>query len=159
LGAIAPELRRAVAAIPHWRKWPLFDTRAQLAQPWAHGPMLSLGDAAHPMLPYLAQGAVMALEDAVTLGQLYGPDAHAPDVFARFEALRRPRVLRVARTAERNGLIYHQSWSMARNMVLRTLPPQRQLALFDWLYGYDATALGDGIVRQIVSDDGRRSGV
>ena len=72
-GAWQAAARELVAAAPHWRKWALFDSPS--LRHWGMGPVTLLGDAAHPMLPYLAQGAAMAIEDAAVLGRM--PRANA----------------------------------------------------------------------------------
>jgi salicylate hydroxylase len=91
------------------------------------------------MLPFLAQGAVMALEDAVTLASCV---VASPDdvglAFRDYEQARRPRVTKVAETAERNGRIYHMSGpaALARNAVMKLRSPTRIMEGVDWLYGW-----------------------
>src|SRR5207245_6359171 len=98
---------RAILAAPqHWQKWALYD-RAPLAR-WGKGAVTLLGDAAHPMLPYLAQGAAMAIEDAAVLGLRL---ANAPDDLAlamrRYERQRPGRTPRAQRAARRNRTVSH----------------------------------------------------
>jgi salicylate hydroxylase len=132
-----PAVRELIGAGRGWRTWQLYQ-RPWLGT-WARGRVVLLGDAAHPMLPYLAQGAVMALEDADSLARAV---AAAPaDIEAAFRAymhVRQPRTRRVVETARRNGQIYHASGAMAagRNTVLRLVPGHRLMQRFDWLYGY-----------------------
>ncbi len=98
-----------------------------------------LGDAAHPMLPFLAQGAVMALEDAITLAaQLAGTGADVEEALRAYGHARPPRVQRVAAASQRNGRIYHMhgATALARNAVMKLVPPARMMAGFDWLYGW-----------------------
>ncbi len=137
---LSPKLRALLSRAPSWRRWTVF------AQPqtgaWAKGCTVRIGDAAHPILPFLAQGAVMALEDAVALADVLAASPTDPaTAFARFEALRRPRVIRVAAASVRNGVVYHLTGpaGLARNAVLRLTPPARLLGQYDWLYGYDGT--------------------
>jgi salicylate hydroxylase len=100
-----------------------------------------LGDAAHPIMPFLASGAVMAMEDAAILADEM---ARTPDVpglaFRQYEARRRGRIARVRRGALQMGAVYHMHGPMrhARNIVMQTLPPLRLLARNDWLYSYCA---------------------
>ena len=98
-----------------------------------------IGDAAHPVLPYLAQGGVLALEDALTLAQAMnaGP-GDIPAAFAAFGKARQQRTHHVATASRRNGGIYHLSGPLAagRNAVLRATPGQRLIARYDWLYGW-----------------------
>lgn len=136
-------LARADGASGGWRTWSLLE-RAPLAQ-WSDGPVTVLGDAAHPMLPYLAQGAVMALEDAVTLAAAVAD--RPQDIGAAFEAYdvtRKARAGRVVTAARRNGWIYHLTGLSAavRDTALSALPPERLIAGYDWLYGFRCSEHG-----------------
>jgi len=133
---------RALLAVPErWQKWSLYD-RPPLAQ-WGRGPVTLLGDAAHPMLPYLAQGAAMAIEDAAVLADALGQSPTDPAAaLRRYEAARQPRTARVQRAARRNDLGYHLGEPAAaiRNAVLRALGGPRLLAQYDWVYRWRAPA-------------------
>src|SRR5262249_1700826 len=102
----APAVRELLAATERWQKWALYD-RPPLAS-WGRGPVSLLGDAAHPRLPFLAQGAAMAIEDAAVLAREL---ARSPDdrcaALRRYEAARQPRTARVQRAARRNDVNYH----------------------------------------------------
>ncbi len=106
---------------------------------WSHGRVTLLGDAAHPTLPFLAQGAALAIEDAAVLAECL---RHEPDDIAgamrRYEGLRRRRVRRAQREAQRNGQRYHLSGprALARNIALRALGGERLLRRYDWLYDW-----------------------
>jgi 3-hydroxybenzoate 6-monooxygenase len=119
-----------------WRCWSLH--RLAPLPRWTEGRIALLGDAAHPVLPYLAQGAALAIEDAATLAASLeaarGDDLLA---FPHYEALRRARTLRVQRQASWHGLLYHlqSPLALARNFVLSQRRPQSLLAGLDWLYG------------------------
>ena len=134
-----PALARAVLAAPqHWQKWALYDRRP-LAR-WGKGAVTLLGDAAHPMLPYLAQGAAMAIEDAAVLGERLAETPDDPDnAMRRYERQRRRRTARAWRAARRNGTVYHMGGAEA---FLRTLAiiamggGRRLLRRYDWLYGW-----------------------
>lgn len=134
---LAPGLVEFLEAARTWRKWPLFD--AAPLHPWTRGRVTLLGDAAHPILPFFAQGGVLALEDALvlaaSLARMRGDLAGA---FASYEHERRPRAARVEAASRRNGRIYHVSGALgaARNAYLRAMPPQRLMAAYDWLYGW-----------------------
>lgn len=113
LGPACGELMAMVAAVPDWSLWPLND-RAPMrgAHEHAQGRVALLGDAAHPMRPYFAQGAAMAIEDAWTLGRLWqgrkkGTDW--PALLADFARARWQRNARVQKTAQRNGVVFHAS--------------------------------------------------
>ena len=129
---------RDILALPRdWLKWPLFD-RPPLTH-WGRGLMTLLGDAAHPMLPFLAQGAGMAIEDAAVLAECLA--AARGDIEAglrRYEGLRRPRTAKVQRTARLNDRLYHFRWpvSLARNLALKAVGGERLLARYDWIYDW-----------------------
>jgi salicylate hydroxylase len=129
---------RAIVAAPRdWQKWALFDA-APLAY-WGKGAMTLLGDAAHPMLPYLAQGAAMAIEDAVVLAQrLAEMRADPAGAMRRYEAERRPRTARAQRAARRNGRVYQLGGPAGalRNIALTAMGGKRLLERYDWLYGW-----------------------
>lgn len=108
---------------------------------WSEGRITLLGDAAHPIMPFLASGAVMAIEDAAILSDEL---ARTPDVpalaFRQYEARRRGRLARVKRGALQTGAIYHMHGPMrlARNIAMKVMPPLRLLSRNDWLYSYCA---------------------
>ena len=137
--AMWPALARAVVAAPqHWQKWALYDRRP--LPHWGTGAVTLLGDAAHPMLPYLAQGAAMAIEDAAVLGERLAETPDDPDnAMRRYERQRRRRTARAWRAARRNGTVYHMGGAKA---FLRTLAiiamggGRRLLRRYDWLYGW-----------------------
>jgi salicylate hydroxylase len=129
--------RALLAAPPHWQKWALYD-RAPLAR-WGTGAVTLLGDAAHPMLPYLAQGAAMAIEDAAVLAQRLAETRDDPAAaIRRYERERRSRTARAQRAARRNGTIYQLGGPAAalRSLALASLGGTRLLARYDWLYGW-----------------------
>jgi salicylate hydroxylase len=127
-------LRDLLAAAGTWLRWPLVE-RPMLAH-WTQGPIALLGDAAHPMLPFLAQGAAQAIEDAAALA---GALAHCDTIehgLGMYEKLRLPRAQQVQIQSHRQATIYHLSGpaAFARDLVMRGLGPQRLLARYDWLY-------------------------
>jgi len=129
-------LHDLIHAISNWRLWPLSD-RAPMASAAEHakGRIALLGDAAHPMRPYLAQGAGMAIEDAAALAQCIGatPD-HIELALSRFAQMRWQRNARVQARAIRNGEIYHLKGlrQLGRDMALKLLGPK--LMDVPWLY-------------------------
>ncbi|HTM78258.1 MAG TPA: FAD-dependent monooxygenase [Devosia sp.] len=129
------------AAGDSWTPWPLFT----VATPhWHHGNIGLIGDAAHAMVPFQAQGAAMGIEDAAILAPLLIASPDAETAFAKFTALRRARVERVARISRANGRIFHMEWpfSTARNLVIAAQGSRAHLKRLAWLYGYDATTAG-----------------
>jgi salicylate hydroxylase len=118
-----------------WRSWSLY--RLTHLRSWSAGRIVLLGDAAHPVLPFLAQGAALAIEDAVTLAACIAARPSEPEQdFRRYEALRRPRAQRVARLSRRFGQLYHLRGPLrlARNFILERRSEERALQRFDWLY-------------------------
>lgn len=138
-------LQDLVHAVGHWRLWVLCD-RPPMRGPQEHalGRVALLGDAAHPMRPYLAQGAGMAIEDAAALGQALGqaltPSADVPAALRRYAQERWQRNARVQARAERNGRIFHATGPVrwGRNLAMR-LGGERLLDM-PWLYGPSTTA-------------------
>jgi salicylate hydroxylase len=134
----AKESKSLLERAEAWRSWSLYGL-ARLER-WSTGPVALLGDAAHPVLPYLAQGAALAIEDAVTLATCFGAAPGNPSqAFRRYEELRRPRATRVQRLSRRFGRLYHLGGPLrlARNLVLERRGAESALQRFDWLYRYD----------------------
>ena len=131
----APSLRALLAAAEHWQKWALYD-RAPLRS-WGRGPVTLLGDAAHPMLPFLAQGAAMAIEDAAVLAsELSASRDDGVAALRRYETARHARTARVQQAARHNDFHYHlrEPAAFVRNAALRALGGRRLLARYDWIY-------------------------
>jgi salicylate hydroxylase len=135
--------RMMISAVDDWRKWALF-TVPDGGQ-WTDGAIALLGDAAHAMLPFAAQGAGMAIEDAAVLAKCLGEGAgesaaNIPAALRRYARLRRARVARIQRTARRNGTVYHLKGAaaLARDLFIRSIGPQRMLARQDWIYDWRA---------------------
>lgn len=140
IGALATRtaapLQAILAAAPSWRVW---DLHRVAPVPMARGRIALLGDAAHPIRPHLAQGAVMALEDAVVLASSIAAAPGDPDAaLASYAALRRPRVERVAAASQQNGVIFHMQGvaAFARDTAMRMLGGERLMRRYDWLYGW-----------------------
>jgi salicylate hydroxylase len=145
------EARALIASVTDWRIWSLFD-RAP-SRRWGEGAITLLGDAAHAMLPFLAQGAAMAIEDAAVLAAelapLVGAAAGCDSVedavtlaLGRYEEARMPRSARVQREARRNALAYHAGWPVAtmRDLFLSASSSEGLLTRYDWLYGWRPAA-------------------
>ena len=137
LASFSPALTDVLAAAPEWRRWALFE-----CEPLAHlaaGRIALVGDAAHPILPFLAQGGVMALEDAMVLARsLATQPADIPGALKNYETARHARVGAVVATSRRNGRIFHLSGAaaLARNIALAAIPASRLMARYDWVYGW-----------------------
>lgn len=135
--------RMLIGAVDEWRRWALF-TVPDIGQ-WSDGAIALLGDAAHAMLPFAAQGAGMAIEDAAVLAKALSEStgentAGIPAALKRYGRLRRARVLRVQRAARRSGQIYHLTGplALARDLSIKALGPNRMLAWQDWIYDWRA---------------------
>ncbi len=129
-------VRMMIGAAESWRKWALFAVPG--GGVWTKGNVALLGDAAHAMLPFVAQGAGMAIEDAATLGKCLKDGTDIPKAFARYEKLRAPRVSRVQRVSRQTGDIYHlrEPFAFARDQTIRLLGGERLLARQNWIYGW-----------------------
>ncbi|MEL6946299.1 MAG: FAD-dependent monooxygenase, partial [Pseudomonadota bacterium] len=122
-----------------WGAWPLFAHKRLGA--WHTGAIGLVGDAAHAMVPYAAQGGCAAIEDAAVLAdafETHGDDANA--AFAAYAKARKPRVARIMALSRSNRRIYHHGGPMriARNLVMRHAPASFFEKRMDWLYGWRA---------------------
>jgi len=135
-GAWSRLARDIVAAPQSWLKWALAD-RPPLPR-WGSGPVTLAGDAAHPMLPFIAQGAAMGMEDGLILARSLEATDDVASAFRLYENRRMRRTARVQRDARSNGEIYHLGGIAAagRDAALGLLGPDRLMARFDWLYGW-----------------------
>ncbi len=127
--------RKLIAAATAWRAWPLYG-RPSLGS-FSLGRIALVGDAAHPMVPFLAQGAAQAIEDAGALRAALAKTDDVPQALAAYSRARVARATRVQVEARRQGQIYHLKGAMAaaRDATMRVLGPRRLSARYDWLYG------------------------
>lgn len=128
------ELRHSLSLSENWLSWP-----AAFVPPletWVHDNLLLIGDAAHGTVPYLAQGAAMALEDAATLLNLAPQSLSVKDQFQKFMGLRQARNLQQHQTAISTANIYHASGfaRLGRNALLQNMPASIFLQRIAWLY-------------------------
>jgi salicylate hydroxylase len=134
--------RMMIGAVDDWRKWALFTVPE--GGDWTAGAIALLGDAAHAMLPFAAQGAGMAIEDAAVLAKCLsentGESAAVAAALKRYARLRRARVHRVQRAARQAGRIYHLTGpaAFARDLTIRAMGAKRMLARQNWIYGWQA---------------------
>jgi salicylate hydroxylase len=126
-------------------KWALYD-REPLTQ-WSQGRVTLLGDSAHPMLPYLAQGAAQAIEDGYVLADLLAAHRNDPiAALAAYEAARLPRTARIQRHARERGKINNTTSAFARfkrdlgYRLKRLIKPNEHTYKIEWIYGHDVTA-------------------
>jgi salicylate hydroxylase len=136
LAAFDPQYAGYAHENASWRQWPLVE--APQLKTYAQGRVVLIGDAAHAMMPFLAQGAVMAFEDAVVLADAIGQWSDDPaTAFQAYSAARLVRTQRVVMAAQRNGRIYHLGGAAgrARDVTLAALPGSLIMRGYDWLYG------------------------
>ena len=136
---ICPQARQLIDLPKSWKRWATAD-REPIAQ-WTFGRATLLGDAAHPTTQYMAQGACMALEDAVTLGEALR--VHGNDFAKAFDLYQRSRVARTARivlSSREMGRIYHARGveRLVRNDLWKGRSAERFYDAMEWLYGWNA---------------------
>lgn len=121
-------------------KWALFDRPPMPC--WGRGRVTLLGDACHPTLPFMAQGAAMAIEDGAVLARCVAAGDDVAASLVRYESLRRERTAGIQRGSRRNAKTFHmsgiQAW--ARNRVAR----KARANVSHWLFSYDALGAADG---------------
>ncbi len=135
---ICPKARQLIDLPRSWKRWATAD-REPIGQ-WSFGRVTLLGDAAHPTTQYMAQGACMAIEDAVTLGEALR--ATGNDFEKAFDLYQRSRVARTARivlSSREMGRIYHASGveRLVRNELWKGRSAERFYDAMEWLYGWN----------------------
>ena len=134
---IATRPRQLLELPKSWKRWATADREP--IECWSEGRVTLLGDAAHPLLQYLAQGACMALEDAVTLGEALRAHGGAFEpAFAHYQRSRVARTARVVLMTREMGRIYHASGveRLVRNQLWQGRTPERFYDALEWLYGW-----------------------
>jgi 3-hydroxybenzoate 6-monooxygenase len=126
--------RALLERVQSWRSWSLYRLAGMTR--WYSGNVVLLGDAAHPILPFLAQGAALAIEDATTLAEALARCGGHGAAFEHYLRRRLGRVERVASQSSRLGRLYHLRGALrwGRNLVLAQQSPDRAMRRFDWLY-------------------------
>ena len=135
---LCPKARQLIDLPKSWKRWATAD-REPIGQ-WSFGRVTLLGDAAHPTTQYMAQGACMAIEDAVTLGEALC--VHGNNIEKAFDLYQRSRVARTARivlSSREMGRIYHAKGveRLVRNDLWRGRTPERFYDAMEWLYGWN----------------------
>lgn len=134
---ICPKARQLIDLPKAWKRWATAD-RDPISQ-WSFHRSTLLGDAAHPTTQYMAQGACMALEDAVTLGQaLRALNNDIPNAFDLYQRSRISRTARIVLSSREMGRIYHAKGveRLVRNDLWRGRTPERFYDAMEWLYGW-----------------------
>jgi len=136
-----PEVRTLITGTERVFKWALFD-RPPLER-WTRGRVTLLGDAAHPMLPYMAQGAGQSIEDAFVLARCMAADSDDPQhAIEQYAARRRERTAAIQEASRAAGRLVHMSDPaeiQARDARLQ-VDPEAPIARFDWIWSYDVEA-------------------
>jgi salicylate hydroxylase len=129
------EARLLTKAPAEWRAWPLYH-RSPISS-FSLGRVALVGDAAHPMVPFLAQGAAQAIEDAGAIGRILAQVRDIPTALTMYSRDRVARAGRVQREAIKLGRIYHLGgpWALARDTTMRLLGARGLIERYDWLYG------------------------
>lgn len=136
---ICPRARQLIELPKSWKRWATAD-REPIGT-WSHGRVTLLGDAAHPTTQYLAQGACMALEDAVTLAEAHrASDGDWRRALSLYERSRVARTARIVLSSREMGRIYHAKGveRLVRNDLWRGRSPERFHDAMEWLYGWTA---------------------
>ncbi|MBO9408659.1 FAD-dependent monooxygenase [Shimia sp. R9_1] len=137
------DVPRIMAEVKEVGRWGLF--RHPVAPRWHQDNCALLGDAAHPTLPFMAQGAVMAMEDAWVLGDAIQKADTIPEALTAYQSRREARVKRIVDTASGNAWKYHlanRPLRMAAHMGMRMatrFASQKLMGQFDWIYSHDVT--------------------
>lgn len=138
------DVQLLIRSISHPYKWALLGREPM--ETWSKGRVTLLGDACHPTLPFLAQGAMMAIEDGVVLARCLACGTEDPaDALARYERLRRDRTARIVRASADNAKRFHNPALVneqgAAEYVEREWTEQKVRDRYDWLFSYDALAV------------------
>jgi salicylate hydroxylase len=135
------EAATLLQAVTKWQVWSLYDTPVANM---ASGHIALIGDAAHPILPFLAQGAALAIEDAAILAKCLdvqqGNISNITESLLKFSNIRQKRAKKIAAAARMNGRIYHLGWpiSLARDKSIKLLGAKGMARKYKWLYGWKA---------------------
>ena len=135
---ISPKPRQLLEKANVWQRWATADREP--TEKWGYGRATLLGDAAHPPLQYMAQGACIALEDAVTLREaLKNSDHDIESAFRLYERVRIPRTARVQYSARLMGRLFHASGAerLVRNSLWKDRKPEDHYQALNWLYGWN----------------------
>ncbi len=141
----SPVIRTMLEKAAVLNRWALYD-RMPL-DTWSDGRAVLLGDACHPMLPFLAQGAVMAIEDAYVLARLVSQNDSLGTALSAYETVRKPRTTRVQAGARRNAALFHRGDPISQLATFGPIWLAGQLlpafahGQYDWIYSHDVTEM------------------
>ncbi|NVK34028.1 MAG: FAD-dependent monooxygenase [Rhodobacteraceae bacterium] len=131
-----PSIRNVIEIPQRWTRWALCAADGNL--PWVKGRIALLGDAAHAMLPFAAQGAGCAIEDAIVLAKCLSTNEDTSAALLEYQSLRQARAVKIQDSAAKNGKIYHMHGPLAfaRDTVLRLSSPESLISRMDWIYDW-----------------------
>ena len=132
-----PHLQELINIRANWGGWPIYATNKVGC--FANGPLCLIGDAAHAMVPFAAQGGACAIEDAYVLASECAKSLDdLASAFVRFEKIRRPRVKKIMQLSNNNRRIYHMSPPLewGRNLGMKITPQESLQKRMDWVYGW-----------------------
>ncbi len=138
---VSKEAAALLQVVQKWQVWSLYDMPVATM---ASGHIALIGDAAHPILPFLAQGAALAIEDAAVLAKClnveHGNFSNIAESLSRFSHIRQKRAKKLATAARMNGRIYHLGWpfSLARDKTIKLLGDKGMERKYKWLYAWKA---------------------
>jgi salicylate hydroxylase len=138
-----PDIETLLAQAQSPNVWGLF-AHAPL-QDWMKGRIVLLGDSAHPMVPFIAQGACMAIEDAWVLADQLAKEPEVTKALSQYQDIRKPRTTKVQQTALQSGNIYHASNPLTRKVLHMGMKlcskaaPSIMSRHYDWIYTHDVT--------------------
>jgi salicylate hydroxylase len=134
-----PQIRRIIESVDETFIWALFD-RAPLER-WSQGRVTLLGDACHPMLPFMAQGAAQAIEDGAALAACLDETSGVEAALRRYEAVRLPRAARIQALSAQNKVRFHLPdgpEQEERDRQMATQSTDWSIEAVAWIYGHDA---------------------
>ena len=119
-----------------WQRWPLYTVAPK--SPWTNNTTALIGDAAHAMVPFVAQGGAMAIEDAAVLAHAIATQPDTSKAFKAYESARKARVTKVWQEAMTNGKRYYMSGltAIARNVGLKAIGGERMANRYNWIYDW-----------------------
>ena len=129
-------IKALIKRTDNWQRWPLFTVAPE--SPWTNETTALVGDAAHGMVPFVAQGGAMAIEDAAVLAHAIATHNDISTAFKAYENARKTRVTKVWHEAMTNGKRYHMSGvaAIARNVGLKAIGGERMANRYNWIYDW-----------------------
>lgn len=134
---------KALTELPtDWSVWPVL--KCPPLKKWSKGNVIAIGDAAHGMVPFAAQGAAMALEDAIVLADQLNKKESAKSAIKAYEKIRRPRIKKITKLANSNGELYHMGFplNLVRDFIISNTKPEKLLSRQHWIYKWEPPKLG-----------------